>query len=296
MGKMMTGYISDEFYKMIPRGETFELLGVFSKAVYFRGSTGSILLIFEDKFGSVPFGIAVTEFRKVRIDEGCEAVLSDDQVRILKDGAEVQKLTLVERKTKRARPGQSLDRLSRKGLAALAVSEKGALKKIILKEAEETVYARKLAQELSVMEKLSGSEQTDEQKGEQTAEQRSIQKRAQLKASLHKVIGLGPGLTPSCDDFFVGFLYAQKYFGMENALLRECIEEVASSQTTASSAAFLQSVCAGRTISVIEDLFAARSEAELDAALALLLGVGSNSGADILTGVLEGMRFCQEHM
>ena len=274
----MVGYISDEFYEMIPRRETFELLGLFSKAVYFRGSTGSILLIFEEKFGLIPFGVAVSDFREAGVNAGCGVVLEDGRLTVLKDGAEVQRITLAERKVKRVRPGQSLSRFRKKALEALAASDKGALRQIILAEAEEAIYAGRLAQELGVIKKWLSSIQEDEPKNHPKLEQ--------LKESLQKLIGLGPGLTPSCDDFFVGYLYAQRYFGAEQTLLKECIKEIAPAQTTAASAAFLQSVCDGRTISVIEDLFAAQSEAELEAALARLLAVGSNSGADILTGIL----------
>lgn len=110
------------------------------------------------------------------------------------------------------------------------------------------------------------------------------------------MIGLGPGLTPSGDDFLVGLFAvlnvrnspAHRFHGLCTAVL-----EHAEGLTNQISLAALKSAAHGQVRQSIVDLFHALfcETDNLDSiVLSRVLDIGSTSGADILTGMHYGLK------
>jgi len=116
--------------------------------------------------------------------------------------------------------------------------------------------------------------------------------------SAKRLIGLGPGLTPSCDDTLTGFisslllvtetLSGDTYYARE---VGQTITSVADGQTTLLSQKLLEHATLGEppelTHNVIEAI-AAGTEEQVRKVTFKLLAVGHSSGADTLLGILLG--------
>ena len=116
--------------------------------------------------------------------------------------------------------------------------------------------------------------------------------RSALESSIRELTGLGPGLTPSGDDFLAGFISAGHFFRgrrqfdffLENA-------KINPGATNLISAYYLEYALEGRVSETISNIVlstAARDRA-LGSWLRVLLGAGATSGADTLYGVLTAM-------
>lgn len=120
-----------------------------------------------------------------------------------------------------------------------------------------------------------------------------------IKKNAIDLIGLGPGLTPSGDDFLVGF-FGSLIFSMKSyrhcpsfisRLLRELVFE-ASSYTTRVSEEFLRHAADGDTAEPINDLLTAMLQNEtqqLDLLTSRVIHIGETSGSDLMLGILSGV-------
>ncbi|MGI6777060.1 MAG: DUF2877 domain-containing protein [Acetivibrionales bacterium] len=117
--------------------------------------------------------------------------------------------------------------------------------------------------------------------------------------ALEKLIGLGPGLTPSMDDLLVGFVYTLNYaqkmgysVPMGYPYLKHLILNRFSFNTSLISMAYLKCAARGEQFSVLEDVIDAvlcsQYNKNKKSCLKRLLLVGSNSGTDMLVGIALG--------
>ena len=109
------------------------------------------------------------------------------------------------------------------------------------------------------------------------------------------LIGLGPGLTPSGDDFLVGLFIT---FHMKGSPLSperwlcEEIEKAAKTATNDISYMAIKKASAGQVRESVVDLVAAllvENEENVFSALRKVLAIGSSSGTDIALGILYGL-------
>lgn len=103
------------------------------------------------------------------------------------------------------------------------------------------------------------------------------------------LIGLGPGLTPSGDDWLGGAMIALRHFGRPDVAQRlaEVVLPVAARNTSVISAAYLRCAARGEGSRVLFDALAclaAADEATIDARLDAIDAVGHTSGWDCLAG------------
>lgn len=112
-----------------------------------------------------------------------------------------------------------------------------------------------------------------------------IEDPAQIRQSTRSLLGLGTGLTPSADDVLSGLLY-----GLRHSLWREkgvvttllnCIREEAPGRTNGVSADYLCALCQDAPFEKLAEAWADPA----DCAQALL-SVGSNSGSEMLLGLV----------
>ncbi len=116
------------------------------------------------------------------------------------------------------------------------------------------------------------------------------------RAHAERLLGLGPGLTPSGDDFLLGLLAA---LNLPGSPARACcslgthVVEWAGKRTHLISAAALRHAANGRVrasvIGLCEALMHATA-AQMLSALDQVMRIGSSSGSEIAAGVLAGFR------
>lgn len=130
---------------------------------------------------------------------------------------------------------------------------------------------------------------------------RKMQQEGIDKDSLSKIVGLGPGLTPAGDDFITGWLSAEYFLqgGMradskEDNLLTGLIANLDEIDlfkvTTFVSSMQLKAAARGHFNKYLINFYGAllQNDSDLYDAVDTLLGVGSTSGTDILTGIIFG--------
>jgi hypothetical protein len=106
-----------------------------------------------------------------------------------------------------------------------------------------------------------------------------------------RLLGSGPGLTPSGDDVLAGFLVGAVAFGIDAAELRDATAVLAPSRTTALSAALLWHAARGECIDELAALAAVMTNQRCAAeqaghAVSRLLSVGHTSGAALALGLV----------
>ncbi len=119
-----------------------------------------------------------------------------------------------------------------------------------------------------------------------------------------RVLGLGPGLTPSGDDFIGAVFFALAHAPRADWLcamppLQARIRGAAEAATNVVSAALLDDLMNGRSYRALHELVAALDEqdtAPIEAAMRSLLCIGASSGADMLAGLLLALNTWQESL
>lgn len=119
-----------------------------------------------------------------------------------------------------------------------------------------------------------------------------------ISAPVSRLIGLGPGLTPSCDDTLIGFmssllLVTEALGGNINYArkINHTIASLVNDQTTLLSQKLLEHAATGETVELIHNVVEATvagTEEQVQEATFELLTVGHYSGTDALLGILLG--------
>lgn len=116
-----------------------------------------------------------------------------------------------------------------------------------------------------------------------------------------QIIGFGPGLTPSVDDFITGLMtslyYNSRYFELDSDSILEfnrmVIGEI-SNKTTRISEEMLKFAskgqCSEKIRNLILSILRGCSYGELDEAIDAVLSFGDTSGTDITSGIYVGFR------
>jgi hypothetical protein len=111
-------------------------------------------------------------------------------------------------------------------------------------------------------------------------------------APVQGLIGLGPGLTPSGDDFLVGALALLGAIGEADAhaALARAITAAMPGATSALSACFLRAAAAGHVGENLHRAVASLLAGDVDAAVVTVADIGHSSGWDMLAGVVRTLR------
>ncbi|MEI5990938.1 hypothetical protein A5881_002443 [Enterococcus termitis] len=119
----------------------------------------------------------------------------------------------------------------------------------------------------------------------------------QAMNQLKRVIGLGPGLTPSGDDFLVGlaliFTTADyPYHSLKQWMINSRNEMEKRTNIISFSALdwAIKGEARERIGSFLNELFYGEDEAVLKSKMFAVLAIGSTSGGDMLTGMLAGIK------
>jgi hypothetical protein len=116
-----------------------------------------------------------------------------------------------------------------------------------------------------------------------------------IHSCVEKLLGLGPGLTPSADDVLLGMLYvfhalprkapkgAQSFQKSIGHLCDRCTNQI--------SAAYLKAMLAGAPFQRMEQVFRGLcAEEKLD--IGKLTQIGGSSGSEMLLGMLIALQIC----
>ncbi len=133
-----------------------------------------------------------------------------------------------------------------------------------------------------------------EQKIEKLKTQTKLGEYSSISQSLQEFIGLGGGLTPSGDDFVLGYLLSMKRWGTEFHLangvkrITQSVLPAAYQSTNSLSANLIECACLGlsdeRLIAAVD--FLATGALPLATVSSGLLSWGNSSGADALMGMI----------
>jgi hypothetical protein len=115
-----------------------------------------------------------------------------------------------------------------------------------------------------------------------------------LRAAVRRLIGFGPGLTPSGDDVLCGLLVSLAYsaeLSEQHSRLSSAVLESLDATSDLSGSA-LQVAVDGHCDEAVSDVLRSSGDSDMVRAQKIrrLLGVGATSGADLLTGLHTGLR------
>ena len=118
---------------------------------------------------------------------------------------------------------------------------------------------------------------------------------AAARAAVHRLIGLGPGLTPSGDDVMAGMLIALHATGQRGRVeaLAGFVAKTPVGRTSPLSRVFLEVAGEGlpsAAMHAVIDSLLAHDVAALPEAVERLTGIGHTSGWDMLAGAVLGLR------
>jgi hypothetical protein len=106
------------------------------------------------------------------------------------------------------------------------------------------------------------------------------------------LVGLGPGLTPSGDDFLMGALALLDALAerQAHAMLADAIASVSPTLTSPLSLCFLRAAADGHIGERLHGAVSSVMSGRIEAAIAAAQGIGHTSGWDMLAGVATAMR------
>jgi len=121
-----------------------------------------------------------------------------------------------------------------------------------------------------------------------------------ISAALRRMVGLGTGLTPTMDDVLMGLAYLTAFIRRKRGWILPAAElfliqlsEQSCRRTTEISGAYLESSARGEVFSLLEEvvirLLMENDENGLREHVSALLAVGSDSGGNMLAGILLGI-------
>ncbi len=116
-----------------------------------------------------------------------------------------------------------------------------------------------------------------------------------VQSCISGLLGLGTGLTPSADDVILGMLYAFRMLGKDAPQtvrrFRKSVAELANASTNRVSAAYLHAILSGAYFERMERVWRGLCGVEaLD--ISVLTQIGSNSGSEMLLGILLALSVC----
>ena len=116
-----------------------------------------------------------------------------------------------------------------------------------------------------------------------------------VRGCVASLLGLGTGLTPSADDVMLGMLFVFSRLpdrcGFAVQAFRDSIASLCTSHTNRVSAAYLHAILRGECFTRMEKVWCGLCGTE-PMETAALTQIGSNSGSEMLLGMLLALRIC----
>ena len=120
-----------------------------------------------------------------------------------------------------------------------------------------------------------------------------------VEGNVRSLLGLGTGLTPSADDIFMGMLYifCRLHQGdiLSVSLFQILIEKLSGTHTNQISASYLKAILHGAPFDPMERVYRGICGAQ-PLNIEELMQIGSNSGSEMLLGMLIALSICRYDM
>jgi hypothetical protein len=256
------GTISNSLINKLP-AEMVKInpVGIFSMGMYLKYKDDILIMVHDSSYGLIPFGVGIENYKSslknITIDFNDDVFISKDRL-FIKDKLEIFfKIIKVEKPDEETRVSKKvfLSEAKRK----LAKTGKGVLKNLVDPTFKETEWSKRVSKALLTND-------------------------IESKETLLEIIGLGPGLTPSGDDFLIGYFYQSIADGKDISATGNLLKNLLV-RTTKISKSFIEAVISKETFSLFDQVCYAKDEMSLKIAIEKLLEAGNNSGADILCGI-----------
>lgn len=269
-------------------GETGEILLVSSAGIYIKFGE-RIVLLCDKAWGTLPIGIGADDFDKIvsllQPQQGQQVTVTENCLRFPSGNVRLL-FSDVPRATKSATvPQNRCIRQAAEELAALH-KERGISMLVLplilgrsldddLKNNPHCTYARLYLEKL-----LDAFFRRDE---------------AEIRSCIPKLLGLGPGLTPSADDAILGMLYVFRTLPRKDSelaqIFQSCVGQLCDRCTNQISAAYLKAIIAGAPFQRMDEVFRGLC-GEKPLNIQQLTQIGSSSGSEMLLGMLIALRIC----
>ena len=285
---MICGTAGDSFRSRYAGGRMeLRVQGVFSKAMYLQLPDGRLIMLHDETFGLIPFGVGLRTYvelaaKQLTVQAGAAGLLDGGLLTI--DGCPVS-IRLEARACAPVSAVRPARGALESGAAAWGRRLSGCGKGAVLpllglgRPGEENLFARAAQKPLA---QLRGALVSDS--------------RADMEAALLGLLGLGPGLTPSLDDFISGLqytlLFSARNWGLSLAgtpVLTEAVQALAPRRTNPFSACYLLSTACGERFSLLESFLDGQAFLNSGAG-EQILRIGASSGADMMCGILDALR------
>ena len=284
----VSAYVAEAVRPLLSERRLGEVLMVNSKGIYLSVDD-RILFMCDASWGLVPLGIAIRDFSAVSASLGLSA---GDRFVIGENALCFPKKTLKICLEVRPRRAVSLSESPLPSRIREAATEILRLKK--------TGGISLLASPLVLGEPPEGvlciNPYCERAYGQLLLLLRALREDADgVRSAVSALLGLGTGLTPSADDVLLGMLYAFRL--LPNAsppylfALRDAVLDGCGRGTNAVSAAYLRAILDGAYFERIEEVWGGLcGQIPLD--VARLTEIGSNSGSEMLLGMLLALLVC----
>ena len=276
MVEVLRGVVPVNVQHFLERQRQGSVLLVTSKGIYLE-LVGGILVLCARQWGAVPIGITLERYEAVLsfTPKQGQSVSIRDGVLAFPGGSCLLELEHYEEANSFLQP--KTDRLASMGRQLTALRKQTGLAPLWGESAEHwNPYCKAAYPAFAGL--LAGLEAEDA---------------AKAAAGAKGLLGLGPGLTPSGDDVLCGMLYGllrSKKSGSEAVrALVETVKAEAPGRTNAISSAYLQAVAEGAPYTRMEEIWRTLA-GEGNSSGSRLTEVGSNSGAEMLLGLLSAGR------
>ena len=285
----VSAYVADAVDRLLSGSGSGEVLMVNSSGIYLSLG-GRIVFLCDAEIGPVPIGISLESFSKVtaalRLAPGQCVYYRENALKFVGGSLRILKKQIESVPMSQGQPRQDL--ILRAGEALVALGKTSGLSMLALPlvlggESSEVSFPNPYAQRAyPVLCELLRALSSD---GEA------------VRPCVTRLLGLGTGLTPSADDVLLGMLYAFRKLG-EHAprtvvRFREVISELADKLTGRVSAAYLHAIIDGAYFERMERLWQGLS-GDRDLDISCLTVIGSNSGSEMLLGVLLALKISRD--
>ena len=289
-------------YNHFKNGCKGHIIGVFSSAVYCRLESGDIVLFHDQKYGIIPFGIGFKDIRSFlsesdfTVDSAFECkdfILTEDgsnsnivfqPVRMHPSPFSISVDCLPDCLPANISAAESVLRTEKPGcigtVLSLAGQEYGGHYNPGITDITKCDVFSSL---------LSGILHTDS---------------ASVESALLRLVGLGYGLTPTMDDIITGLAYIFRFLERQGfslhddgyaSFLKLLTDERILCRTSEISAAYISSAACGESFSLFDEVAAGllkdSASSKTGHKLSSMLEIGSDSGGNILIGIIIGLNF-----
>lgn len=238
---------------------------------YLETERGDILLLHDARFGEIPIGAALPDIGELPYDKSLEGRPLRFENGTLMLAGELQIELHGEKETRPKNPADVSPERLRELEEALRSSGHGELRYAAcgMQPPGDSPLLQEMQRRTdSFLDAACGYEE--------------------VSAAVKGLLGLGRGLTPACDDWLVGYMYAVRRTGKTEvcAAVSKAVLEYAGEYTNGISAAYLRAAARGEYYELLEGcLFGEDADS-----ITRLLSIGSSSGSDMLSGMLAACR------